>query len=239
MFILVFLAIVVGGSLALFAWRAGKVGLGGRFSVVSRESMLLANNILLVVAMASGAARHALPVVPRRAGPRQAVGGATVLRFGLLPIDGARRLPHGRGTAGAMEPRARPELWQRLRWALAIAIASALVLPMVLGHWTPLIAGACCSPCGSVASVVQTLRVRIASAPRGDLLGRLRANSSSYYGMLLAHLGVGVFIAGVTLVKGYEVERDLRMEPGQSVEVGGYDFRFVGVTPARGRTTAP
>jgi cytochrome c-type biogenesis protein CcmF len=127
-----------------------------------------------------------------------------------------------------------PELWQRLRWALAVAIASALVLPMVLGHWTPLIAGGVLLAVWIVASVVQTLRLRIASAPRGDLLGALRANSSSYYGMLLAHLGVGVFIAGVTLVKGYEVERDLRMEPGQSVEVGGYDFRFVGVTPGPG-----
>src|SRR5438874_12339720 len=52
-FILAFLALVVGGSLTLFAWRAGKVGLGGIFGVVSRESTLLANNILLIVAMAS------------------------------------------------------------------------------------------------------------------------------------------------------------------------------------------
>ena len=53
MFILIFLALVIGGSLALFAWRAHRVGLGGRFEVVSRESMLLTNNVLLVVAAGS------------------------------------------------------------------------------------------------------------------------------------------------------------------------------------------
>src|SRR5207344_2109975 len=52
-FILVFLVLVIGLSLALFAWRAPRVGLGGGFAPVSRESLLLANNVLLTVAMAA------------------------------------------------------------------------------------------------------------------------------------------------------------------------------------------
>ena len=66
-FILVFLAIVIGGSLTLYAARAGAVGGGAGFAPVSRESLLLANNILLVVAMRERAARHAVSAVPRRA----------------------------------------------------------------------------------------------------------------------------------------------------------------------------
>jgi cytochrome c-type biogenesis protein CcmF len=65
-------------------------------------------------------------------------------------------------------------------------------------------------------------------------LAALAANSPSYYGMLLAHLGLAIFIIGVTLVKGYEIERDVRLEVGESVVVGDYEFKFLGVKPGPG-----
>jgi cytochrome c-type biogenesis protein CcmF len=77
-------------------------------------------------------------------------------------------------------------------------------------------------------------------------VGRLRASSGrslgsqlgamprGYYGMLLAHLGVAVFITGVTLVKGYETEKDVRMQPGDSVGVGGYTFQLDGLRQVQG-----
>jgi cytochrome c-type biogenesis protein CcmF len=84
------------------------------------------------------------------------------------------------------------------------------------------------------ASTAETLGGRLARSARHGWLERLRANPASYYGMLLAHVGLGVFVVGVTLVKGYEIERDVRLDPGESVAVGGYDFRFVGVVPGPG-----
>ena len=101
---------------------------------------------------------------------------------------------------------------------------SALILPFVLGRWSPLIAFGLFLALWVFASTLANLRQRLASTPRSSLLEKLRANSSSYYGMLLAHLGVGVFVTGVTLVKGYEVERDVRLDVGESVSVGAYDF---------------
>jgi cytochrome c-type biogenesis protein CcmF len=62
----------------------------------------------------------------------------------------------------------------------------------------------------------------------------MRAQPLSWYGMLLAHVGVAVFILGVTLVRGYEREQDLRMAPGQSVAIGGYQFTFNGTKPVPG-----
>ena len=103
-FILIFLAIVVGGSLTLYAARAGAVGGGAGFAPVSRESLLLANNMLLVVAMRERAARHAVSAVPRRARHGQDLRRPAVLRRGVLPADGAARVPDGR--------RARRELAQ-------------------------------------------------------------------------------------------------------------------------------
>ncbi|MNC85465.1 Cytochrome c-type biogenesis protein CcmF [compost metagenome] len=68
----------------------------------------------------------------------------------------------------------------------------------------------------------------------GSLLSRLRATPRAYYGMLLAHVGIAVFVTGVTLVKGYEAEKDVRMATGDTVELGGHVFRFEGVTEAKG-----
>jgi cytochrome c-type biogenesis protein CcmF len=127
-----------------------------------------------------------------------------------------------------------PDLWTRLRWALAVAIVAAVLLPFVLGRWTPLIAAGLFLALWIVVTTVVHLRQRIAGSHRKGLLAKLGANSASYYGMLLAHLGVAVFIAGVTLVKGYEVEQDVRLDVGQSVEVGPYAFKFLGVTPGPG-----
>jgi cytochrome c-type biogenesis protein CcmF len=84
------------------------------------------------------------------------------------------------------------------------------------------------------ATTVVNLRQRLATSPRHGVLAKLRGNSLSYYGMMLAHLGVGVFIVGVTLVKGYEVEKDVRLDIGESVALGGYEFKFLGVTPQPG-----
>jgi cytochrome c-type biogenesis protein CcmF len=63
---------------------------------------------------------------------------------------------------------------------------------------------------------------------------RLKTPTRSYYGMQLAHLGIAVFIIGVTMVKGYETERDVRMDVGDTVQAGGYEFRFDGVTEVQG-----
>ncbi|MGZ5085087.1 MAG: cytochrome c-type biogenesis CcmF C-terminal domain-containing protein, partial [Usitatibacter sp.] len=57
---------------------------------------------------------------------------------------------------------------------------------------------------------------------------KLAAQPLAWYGMALAHLGIAVFVLGVTLVRGYETERDLRMAPGDKVAIGGYEFAFKG-----------
>jgi cytochrome c-type biogenesis protein CcmF len=75
---------------------------------------------------------------------------------------------------------------------------------------------------------------RIRNAPQAGLVARLRANSASWYGMMLAHLGIAVFIVGVTLVKGYGIEENVTLDNGQAVTVAGYEFTFRGVTPVTG-----
>jgi len=233
-FILAFLAIVIGGSLVLFAYRAGKVGLGGAFGTVSRESMLLANNIVLVVAMASVLLGTLYPLFLDALNLGKISVGAPYLDAVFYPLMAPAVFLMGIGPLARWSRAAVPDLWTRLRWALAVAIVAAVLLPFVLGRWTPLIAAGLFLALWIVVTTVVHLRQRIAGSHRKGLLAKLATNSPSYYGMLLAHLGVAVFIAGVTLVKGYEVEQDVRLDVGQSVEVGPYAFKFLGVTPGPG-----
>ena len=75
---------------------------------------------------------------------------------------------------------------------------------------------------------------RLQATPGTGFMAKVSANRSSYYGMHLAHVGIAVFVIGVTLVKGYETERDVRMAPGQTVSEGGFDFKFVKIVDAPG-----
>jgi cytochrome c-type biogenesis protein CcmF len=233
-FILAFLAIVIGGSLILFAYRAGKVGLGGAFGTVSRESMLLANNVVLVVAMASVLLGTLYPLFLDALNLGKISVGPPYFDAVFYPLMAPAVFLMGIGPLARWNRAAVPDLWTRLRWALAVAIVAAVLLPFVLGRWTPLIAAGLFLTLWIVVTTVVHFRQRIAGSHRKGLLAKLAANSPSYYGMLLAHLGVAVFIAGVTLVKGYEVEQDVRLDVGQSVEVGPYAFKFLGVTPGPG-----
>ena len=233
-FILIFLALVVGGSLALFAWRAPRVGLGGAFAAISRESLLLANNVLLVVAMAAVLLGTLYPLFLDALNLGKISVGPPYFDTVFFPLMAPAAFLMAIGPVASWKKAALPDLWTRLRWAFVVALASALILPFVLGRWSPLVSiGLLLGLWVACAAVVQ-LAQRLRAAPQAGISAKLAANSAAYYGMTLAHLGVAVFIIGVTLVKGYESERDLRMAPGEEVTIGGYAFRFEGTSEIPG-----
>jgi cytochrome c-type biogenesis protein CcmF len=107
------------------------------------------------------------------------------------------------------------------------------VLPAAAGRWSPLVSLGLGLAAWIVAATAAGTLDRIRHA-RGGLAAGLAREPRAWWGMTLAHLGVAVFITGVTLVKGYETERDVRMAVGDTVAVGGYTFRFTGVRDAAG-----
>jgi cytochrome c-type biogenesis protein CcmF len=233
-FVLAFLVIVIGGSLALYAARAGAVGGGASFDPVSRESMLLANNILLVVAMASVLLGTLYPLFLDALNAGKISVGPPYFEAVFAPLMAPLVFLMGVGPVAAWRRAELPDLWRRLRWALAVAIVAAVLLPFVLGRWSPFVAGGLFLALWVVAATVAAVVQRLRGAPQPTLAGKLRANSSSWYGMLVAHLGIAVFIVGVTMVNGYQVERDVRLDPGQSTEVSGWTFTFKGIEPKPG-----
>jgi cytochrome c-type biogenesis protein CcmF len=234
-FILAFLVIVIGGSLILYAWRAKQVGLGGKFDVVSRESLLLANNVLLTVAAGSVLLGTLYPLLVDALGMGKLSVGPPYFNLVFVPLMAPAMFLMGVGPIARWKKASVPEIATRLRWALVISVISAAALPFVMGQWKPLVSIGLLLAVWIVATIVINLweRVRVTSG-QVSTFQKLRTQSRSYYGMQLAHLGVAVFVVGVTMVTGYQSEQDVRMEPGSTVVSGGYEFRFIGVTRAVG-----
>jgi cytochrome c-type biogenesis protein CcmF len=131
------------------------------------------------------------------------------------------------------------DLALRLRWAAGVSLAAALLGPVWLGSdvrekWTPMIGFGLLLATWIASTAVLNLATRLREHPAPAWSQRLRAQPGSYYGMLLAHAGVAVFIAGVTIVGGFAVEKDVRMAPGDSVTVAGYSFKLEGLAERRG-----
>jgi cytochrome c-type biogenesis protein CcmF len=234
LFILVFLAVVIGGSLVLYAWRAPRVGLGGGFSIISREGMLLANNVLLVAALGSVLLGTLYPLFLDALDLGKISVGPPYFDTVFVPLMTPAIFLMGIGPLAHWKKTSLPELATRLRWAFAVSIVTALALPFTLGHWTPLVSLGLLLAIWIVTTAAVDLRERLAHADGSSLLGRLAAMPRSYWGMVLAHCGVALFIVGVTMVKGFEVEQDLRMNVGQTATIGGYTFQFDGTQQYKG-----
>ena len=234
-FILAFLVVAIGGSLTLYAFRAGAVGGGGAaFAPVSRESFLLANNVILVVATASVMLGTLYPLFLDALNMGKISVGPPYFDAVFFPLMAPLAFLMGIGPIANWREASLPDLWTRLRWALAVAVVTALLLPLVMGSWSPLVSVGLFLALWIVLTTAQMVVRRLALSPQTGLMAKLRANSASWYGMLVAHLGIAVFIVGVTLVKGYQIEKDITMDHGQQVSVGGYEFTFRGVTPLTG-----
>ncbi len=233
-YILLFLVAVVGGSLALFAWRAPKVGLGTNFDAVSRESMLLANNVLLSVAMAAVLLGTLYPLFLDALHLGKISVGPPYFDAVFVPLMAPAIFLMAIGPVASWKRAQLPDLWVRLRWAFGVAVLTAVLVPFVLGRWSPMVAFGLWLAIWVIAATAGQMVQRVRTAPQPTIPRKLRAQSASWYGMHLAHIGIAVFILGVTLVKGYETERDLRLAPGQHVTIAGYDFEFKGTREVPG-----
>ena len=233
-FILMLLALVVGSSLALFAWRAAQAekvspggtapGAEGRFELVSRETLLLLNNVLLVVAAGSVLLGTLYPLIIDALNLGKLSVGPPYFNTVFVPIMVPLLVLIAAGPIARWKQADLKELAARLRIAAVLAVIGGVALPLAMGGWTPL------TGLGSL------LAVWILAAVAIQIRERLKAGrpAASWWGMQVAHLGVAVFVVGVTMVGGFQAEKDVRMEPGDTVEVGGYQFRFLGVKTAPG-----
>ncbi len=228
LFILSFLVIVIGSSLALFAWRAPRVGLGQRFGALSKESMLLTNNMLLAAATGAVLLGTLYPLFLDALGQGKISVGPPYFDtvFGLLMAP--LLLVLGIGPLTRWKSDEAGSLARRLRWALPLAVLAALATGAIAGRISLVTTGGLTLAYWIVASItvdlVERLRPRAAKAQGGSVAGRAALLPRAMLGMFVAHLGVAVFAFGVAMVKTYETERDVKMGRGDSTEIAGYRF---------------
>jgi len=225
-FVLAFLVIMIGGALVLYAWRAPRMVSATGFELISRESFLLFNNLLLVIAAAVVFGGTMAPLI------------ADTLHLGTLSVGPPYFNPsfmvpvlpllallalgiHARWRRGGLSDARRGLL---ASFGLAVVLGLALVFG-VYTHPIPL------TPLGAVLGLWIILSSLI------DPIDRLRRGlrmPAAIAGMAVAHIGLGMFVLGITFVESNTLERDIALKPGGSVELGDYAFRFDGVQNIEG-----
>ena len=233
-FILAFLTLVIGGSLALYAWRAKQVGLGSKFDLLSRESLLLTNNVLLIVAAGSVLLGTLYPLLVDALNLGKLSVGPPYFNKVFVPLMAPAAFLIGVGPIARWKQAKLPALAVRLRWAFVLSFVMALVLPFVIGGWKWRVSLGLLLVFWIAFTVAQNIVSRLRPSEGSGFFAKLRTTSRSFYGMHLAHLGVAVFIAGVTVVTSYQTEKDVKMNLGDTVNVGGYDFRLRNLAQLQG-----
>jgi cytochrome c-type biogenesis protein CcmF len=220
-FILALFALFIGGALALYAWRTARIGLGGAFSLVSRESFLLMNNVLFAAAAGTVFLGTLYPLALDAIGGGKISVGPPYFETVFVPLMAPALFLMGVGPLARWKQASVPELAVQLRWALVVSLALGLALPLALGTWKPMVGFGLFLALWVVLTALLTLKKSI-------------RQTRAHYGMVVAHIGVAIFVVGVTLVKGYESEKDASLKEGEAVELGAYSFRLEDVTTING-----
>lgn len=224
LFILALLVLVIGGSLLLFAWRAPRVGTGGSFELFSREAMLLVNNVLLVVAMAAVLLGTLYPLFIDALNAGKISVGPPYFDSVFGPIMIPVILLMGVGPLVRWKDANVTDLVKRVAWCFIAALVCGAAIPLALGWHTWTFIGLSLA-FWVLFTFIESLREGIRNF-KGNFFGKLFNLSRAWWGMSIAHLGVGVFIVGVAMVMTYALERDVTMTPGHEVSVGEYVFKF-------------
>jgi cytochrome c-type biogenesis protein CcmF len=221
LFILIFLLVVIGSSLLLFAFRAHKLRSMGAFSVISRESGLLVNNVILVVMTATVLLGTLYPLIIDAFGSGKISVGPPYFNSVMVPLAVLLYLVMGTGFYLRWKKDEPSRILKKVWIPLAASLVIAFVLPLVLV---------------SDFNIKTTLGLFLGSwvslAALMWVVGLGRSPFKlplSSWGSVTAHIGMAMTVIGITLVSVYDSEKDVRLEVGQSYELAGYNFTFKGI----------
>ncbi|MDK3008538.1 heme lyase CcmF/NrfE family subunit [Providencia rettgeri] len=226
LFILAFMVLVVGGSLLVFALRGHKVRSRVNNALWSRESMLLGNNVILTAAMLVVLLGTLLPLVHKQIGLGTISIGEPFFNTMFIALMVPFALLLGIGPL-VRWGRDRPAAIKKM---LIIATIMTLVLSFVL----PLLMEDRIEALTVVGLMMACWIAILAFAEMKVRISKKIKLTPSYWGMVLAHLGLAVTIVGIAFSQNYSVERDVKMKPGDSINIRAYTFTFNGVREADG-----
>ena len=233
LFILVLLGIVIGGSLVLYGLRAPAVRDNARYELVSRENLLLLNNILLVTAAGSILLGTLYPLVVDALGVGKISVGPPYFDTVFAPLMAPVFVLAGIGLLFPWRSASLAGLARRTRWLALFSLLAGAVTMAVFWNLRDIRTFATITLAIWLAtSAGYTLWQRIRL--REHWMAGFRSQSRSVYGMTLAHLGLAVVLVGIALSGRYTVEKTVRMAPNDTVAIGDYAFTFHGTTQIDG-----
>lgn len=219
LFILVFLCILIGAALILFARRASAVKAAVGFGVVSRESAMLTGNVLLLAALATVFLGTLYPLLLDALDLGKISVGPPYFNSVFVPMMVPVLLLLGIAPWMRWGGENLPGLVRQLRWQAAVAVLVGIVLPFAFGDWR------------WPAALGSALAAWMMLSTISGLLARHHAAGGlplSAWGMGCAHIGLAVGIVGMGLVSAYQSEKTVAMQPGDSASLGRYEFVFRG-----------
>jgi cytochrome c-type biogenesis protein CcmF len=209
--------------------------MGGSFAAYSRESLLLSNNVLLVVAMLAVMLGTLYPLAMDALGLGKISVGPPYFERIFAPIMMPLLFLIGLGSLTRWKQDDPVALLWKLRWLLLASLVIGGLWPFAVGRWSPLTSASLMLAAWIGLTVLRDILARLTgNGGHRGFAARLGALKPAYLGMQLAHTGIAVFLVAVTMVMTYEVERDVRLVAGESVEVSGYEFRFQGTSRVQG-----
>ncbi|WP_283101517.1 MULTISPECIES: heme lyase CcmF/NrfE family subunit [Halomonadaceae] len=232
-FILVLLGITVGLSLLIFALRAPRVRHVVGFNWVSRDALLLINNIMLVIITVTVLLGTVYPLFLDALGLGKISVGPPYFNALFVPLTVLMCVFMGLGPSARWKGMPARELGKRVALSGVAALVLGMLLPLIFAdHWNVWVALGLVTALWIVLPMLRDLYDKTRHA--SSFAAGLRKLSLSYWGMQLGHLGVAVTIVGVAMVSNYNIERNVRLSPGDSVQVAGYEFTMTQLTSRRG-----
>jgi cytochrome c-type biogenesis protein CcmF len=232
LFILIFLLLVVGGSLTLYALRAPSVTSRVSFEWISRESLILCNNVVFLVATITVLFGTLFPLIMDALGGGKYSVGPPYFNAVFVPLM-ALLIPFMGIGPVARWKRDSVRRWQsELAVPAVVAVLCGFTLPLLNAEYNLWVALASVLSAWLLLGLLRDLWYRMKSAP--SLAAGLRRISASYWGMFVAHLGFAACVIGVVATSQYNIEHDLKMSPGDTEVLAGYEFHFVELAQVRG-----
>lgn len=229
-FILVFLCLVIGGSLFLYALKASQIRSYIGFSAFSKESNLLANNVLLVVTAAMILFGTLYPLLIDALGQGKISVGPPYFNSLFIPLTIPLAMIMGIGAASRWKKDEFSRFYVLIAAFLALSIVPSIFISRYLAGDNEISWGAVAGLALALWVVYWAFYGIFERTKHQDNLGSaLIKVPASIWGMAVAHIGVGVFIIGVTHINTYSIEKDIRLTPNQSYQLYDYTFTFNGV----------
>jgi len=231
LFILIFLGIVTGSSLLLYAYRTSTIVSRVRFHPVSREMMILVNNVLFGILCFSVLLGTLYPLIFDALNLGKISVGPPYFDFIFTWLGFPLLVAVGTGALLRWKKDDFSRMRKRILLTGTVSALTGFLMPLVMPFYS---FGVAAGIAGGTLVILLSLSIAVDRMGKVNRIRNLRSTPRAIYGMIIAHIGLGIFIIGVVMTTVYSIEKDVRMQAGDRHEIENYTFVFEDVVSREG-----